>query len=93
MTKKSEQLTKKAQENVNRRFCLLRHFFIFTVINGIFLGFDYIVTPEADWAFIPLAVWGVALFGHSLSVVFNDFLEDWKDKLEKNEIKKLKSKD
>ncbi|MBU0975596.1 MAG: 2TM domain-containing protein [Patescibacteria group bacterium] len=92
MDTQKNTIEKEASVNVSRRFNLLKHFFVFSVVNGLLLGFDYLVTKEGDWAYIPLFAWGVVLFGHSLSVVFSDFFEGWRRRLVNSEIKKLKEK-
>ncbi|MDD3647735.1 MAG: 2TM domain-containing protein [Candidatus Dojkabacteria bacterium] len=90
MASTKNSIEQEANDNVSRRFNLLKHFFIFTTVNGVLLSFDYLVTKEGDWAYIPLFAWGVVIFGHSLSVIFSDFFAGWRKKLLDNEVNKLK---
>jgi hypothetical protein len=78
------------REKVDRRFTLLKHFLVFVVTNGLLLGVDHGLTTRGDWSYIPLFVWGIVLFVHGLTVVFGDFLADWKENTIQKEIEKRK---
>ncbi|MBN2015601.1 2TM domain-containing protein [Candidatus Dojkabacteria bacterium] len=82
---------KEAKKKIDARFGLLRHFFIYSIVNTFLLGFDYFVTKEADWAYIPVFIWGIGLFGHALSVTFEDFISGWKAKMIEKEAGRIKS--
>lgn len=85
----SEEAERLAREKINRRFGLLKHFLIYVVTNSFLFGFDHLVTTKGDWSYYPLFLWGIGLFIHALSVVFGDFLADWKEKEILKEIEKL----
>ena len=91
-TKEMEKIEILARQKVGRRFGLLTHFFVYIVVNSFFLGYDHIVTTQADWSYIPLFVWGTGLFVHGLIVVFGDFFSNWKERAVDNEMEKIISK-
>jgi uncharacterized membrane protein len=81
-----------AREKVENRFGLINHFVVYVIVNGFLFGFDHFFTTRADWSYIPLFGWGIGLFIHALFVLFDEFLESWKEKMVKSEVKKLKNK-
>ncbi|MFC1780268.1 2TM domain-containing protein [Patescibacteria group bacterium] len=92
MKQKKETTESVAREKVENRFGLLNHFVVYIIVNGFMLGFDHFFTTKADWSYIPLFGWGIGLFIHALFVVFDEFAGNWKERMIKSEVEKLKKK-
>jgi uncharacterized membrane protein len=88
----SEKVEEVARERVENKFGLLTHFLVYVIVNSFLFGFDFFVTREADWSYIPMFFWGLGLCIHALTVVFENFLGDWKERMVKKEVDKLKEK-
>lgn len=91
MKKTKTDIKQIAREKINDRIGFLSHFVIYVLSSCAFLGIDFFITKEADWAYLPLFVWGIALFSHGFTVVLKDLFTEIKEKMVENEYEKLRN--
>ncbi len=86
----TDNIEKMARKRIDSRFDFLTHAFIYVIVNGGLALFNYIQSRDFRWAIFPAFFWGIGLFAHALSILFNDFLSTWREDLVKKEAKKIK---
>lgn len=86
-----DELYKKAEKRADEKIGFYRHLYSFISVNVI-LAVLNAVTSFGEWWFYWITIfWGIGLIGHFLKVfVFNSHLDDNRDRMIENEMKKLK---
>lgn len=86
-----DELYKKAEKRADEKIGFYRHLYSFISVNVI-LAILNAVTSFGNWWFYWITIfWAIGLIGHFLKVfVFNSRLDDNRDRMIENEMKKLK---
>ena len=91
-TTTNSELKSKAKERVENKIGLATHFGIYLLVNVSLSGLNFAQTQDLSWSIYPAFFWGVGLFSHSLLVLFDDFFDNFKERMIDKEIVKLKKK-
>jgi hypothetical protein len=63
-------LRERAERRVEARRGLMSHALIYVLVNSGLMAIDWFTGGGIDWAFWPLAGWGIGLVSHAASVWF-----------------------
>lgn len=89
-----ESIEARAMKKAGEKAEFFIHLIIFVIVNIFLFALNFFTARGSWWFVFPLLGWGVfGVGGHFLSVyVLNDILEDLKEKIYKEEVKKLRKK-